>query len=92
LSSHVGPDVGGLALKEEKVEQEVPGGLQDTSFEELNLEQGCPSACSARGANMNYFILFYFILYVMYCACTCRILLIDGDRLHGSTLSYIILD
>jgi hypothetical protein len=36
--------------------------------------------------------LFYFILF----ACdvlriTCRVLLIDGDRLHGSTLLYIIL-
>jgi hypothetical protein len=31
------------------------------------------------------------ILHVMYCACTCRVLLIDGDRLHGITLPYIIL-
>jgi hypothetical protein len=42
LSSCVGPDVGGLILKEEKVEQEVFGGLQATSFEELNPEQGKP--------------------------------------------------
>jgi hypothetical protein len=42
LSSHVGPDVGGLIPKEEKVEQEVPGGSQTTSFEELNPEQGKP--------------------------------------------------
>jgi hypothetical protein len=31
--SHVGSDVGGLVSKEEKVEQEVLGGLQATSFE-----------------------------------------------------------
>jgi hypothetical protein len=42
LSSHVGPDVGGLILKEEKVEQEVSGGPQAISFEELNAEQGKP--------------------------------------------------
>jgi hypothetical protein len=41
-SSHVRPDVGGLILKEEKVEQEVSGGPQATSFEELNPEQGKP--------------------------------------------------
>jgi hypothetical protein len=35
--------------------------------------------------------LFDFILHVMYCACMCRVLLIDGDRLDGSTLPYIIL-
>jgi hypothetical protein len=40
LSSRVGPDVGVLIPKEEKVEQEVPGGPQATSFEELNPEQG----------------------------------------------------
>jgi hypothetical protein len=28
--------------KEEKVKQEVPGGPQDTSFDELNPEQGKP--------------------------------------------------
>jgi hypothetical protein len=42
LSSRVGPDIGGLIPKEEKVEQEVPGGPQATSFEELNPEQGKP--------------------------------------------------
>jgi hypothetical protein len=42
LSSHVGPVIGGLVLKEEKVEQEVPRGLQAMSFEELNSEQGKP--------------------------------------------------
>jgi hypothetical protein len=42
LSSRVGPDVSGLILKEEKVEQEVPDGPQVTSFEELNPEQGKP--------------------------------------------------
>jgi hypothetical protein len=31
---------GGLILKEEKVEQEVSEGLQATSFEELNPDQG----------------------------------------------------
>jgi hypothetical protein len=41
-SSHVGPDVGGLILKEEKVKQEVIKGPQVTSFDELNLEQGKP--------------------------------------------------
>jgi hypothetical protein len=42
LSLHVGPDVGGLILKEEKVEPEVLGGPQAISFEELNPEQGKP--------------------------------------------------
>jgi hypothetical protein len=42
LSSRVGPNVGGLVPKEEKVEQEVPGGPQAISFEELNPEQGMP--------------------------------------------------
>jgi hypothetical protein len=42
LSSCVGPDVGGLILKAEKVEQEAPEGPQATSFEELNPEQGKP--------------------------------------------------
>jgi hypothetical protein len=36
--SHVGPVVGGLVPKEEKVKQEVLGGPQVTSFEELNPE------------------------------------------------------
>jgi hypothetical protein len=39
---HVGTDVGGLFLKEEKVEQEVYSGQQATSFEEFNPEQGKP--------------------------------------------------
>jgi hypothetical protein len=42
MSPHVGPDVGGLVLKEEKVEQEVLRGPQATSFEKLNPEQGKP--------------------------------------------------
>jgi hypothetical protein len=41
LSSYIGPNIGGLVLKEEKVEPEVPGGPQTTSFEELN-QQGKP--------------------------------------------------
>jgi hypothetical protein len=44
LSSHVGPVIGGVVLKEEKVEQEVPGGSQATSFEDVNPEQGKPIA------------------------------------------------
>jgi hypothetical protein len=40
--SYVGLDIGGLIPKEEKVEQEVPGGPQATSFEELHPEQGKP--------------------------------------------------
>jgi hypothetical protein len=42
-----GPDVGGLILKEEKDEQEVPGGPQGTSFEELNLSKASPGGYSA---------------------------------------------
>jgi hypothetical protein len=42
LSSRVGPDVGGLILMEEKVEQEVSEGPQATSFELVNPEQGKP--------------------------------------------------
>jgi hypothetical protein len=41
-SSHEGSDVGGLVLKEEKVEQEIPEGPQATSFDELNPEQSKP--------------------------------------------------
>jgi hypothetical protein len=40
-SSHLGPAVRGVVLKEEKVEQEI-GGSQDISFEELNPEQDKP--------------------------------------------------
>jgi hypothetical protein len=36
----VGPNVSGLVLKEEKVVEEVLGGPQAMSFDELNLEQG----------------------------------------------------
>jgi hypothetical protein len=42
MSSCVGSDVDELILKEEKVEQEVLGGPQATSFEELNPKQGKP--------------------------------------------------
>jgi hypothetical protein len=42
LSSRVGPDIGGLIPKEEKVKQEVLGGSQAISFEELNPYQGKP--------------------------------------------------
>jgi hypothetical protein len=41
-SLRVGPVVGGLVSKEEKVEQVVPGGPQAISFEELDPEQGKP--------------------------------------------------
>jgi hypothetical protein len=42
MSSRIGPDVSGLVPKEEKVKQDVPGGPQAISFEELNPEQGKP--------------------------------------------------
>jgi hypothetical protein len=44
IISHVGPVVGGVFPEEEKVEQEVLGGPQAPSCEELNptLEQGKP--------------------------------------------------
>jgi hypothetical protein len=44
ISSHVGPVVGGVLPVEENVEQEVPGGPQASSCEELKpaLEQGKP--------------------------------------------------
>jgi hypothetical protein len=41
-SLHIGPTVGGLILKEEKLEKEVPGGPEATSFEEINPEQSKP--------------------------------------------------
>jgi hypothetical protein len=85
----VGPDVGGLILKEEKVKQEVPRGSQATSFEVCNPEQGKPGAYRAYRSNMTYFILF--LLHVMYLYITYRVLLIDDDRLLGSTLLYINL-
>jgi hypothetical protein len=68
---------------------EVPKGPQDICFEELNPEQGKPGACSAYRSNMVCFTLF--LLHVMYLCITCRVLLIDHDRLHGSTLPYINL-
>jgi hypothetical protein len=42
MSSHVGAMVGGVFPEDDKVEQEVPGGPQAPSCEELNpmLEQG----------------------------------------------------
>jgi hypothetical protein len=52
LSSRVGPNVGGLVSEEEKVEQEVPGGPQATSFEEPNPEKVSPDAYSAYRSNM----------------------------------------
>jgi hypothetical protein len=42
LPSRVGPAIGGLVPKEEKVEQEIPEGPQATSFEKLNPKQGKP--------------------------------------------------
>jgi hypothetical protein len=51
-SSHVGPNIGRLVPKGEKVEQGVLGGPQDTNFEELNPEQGKPGAYSVYRFNM----------------------------------------
>jgi hypothetical protein len=44
ISSHIGPIIGGVFLKEEKVEHEISGGPQAPCCEELNpvLEQGKP--------------------------------------------------
>jgi hypothetical protein len=44
ISSHVGPVVVGVFPEEKKVEQEIPGGPQALSCEELNpaVEQGKP--------------------------------------------------
>jgi hypothetical protein len=89
LSSRVRPDVDGLIPKEEKVEQEDPGVHKPQVLRSLTLSKASPGAYSARRSNMNCVI---FILHVMYCAFTCRVLLIDGDRLYGSTLPHIILD
>jgi hypothetical protein len=42
MPSHVGPVVGGLIPKEEKVEQEVLGDPQAPSLDERKPEQGKP--------------------------------------------------
>jgi hypothetical protein len=55
----------------------------------LTLSKASSGAYSAYRSNMIGFTLF--LLHVMYLCITCRVLLIDGDRLHGSTLSYINL-
>jgi hypothetical protein len=55
----------------------------------LSLSKASPSAYSAYKSNMTYFTLF--LLHVMYLCITCRVLLIDDDRLHGSTLPYFNL-
>jgi hypothetical protein len=53
----------------------------------FTLSKASRGACSACRSNMGCFILFaYNILHIM-----CRVLLIDGDRLHCSTFPYIIL-
>jgi hypothetical protein len=46
-------------------------------------------ACSAYRSNMICFTLF--LLHVMYLGIMWRVLLIDDDRLHSSTLPYINL-
>jgi hypothetical protein len=53
----------------------------------LTLSKVSPGAYSACRCNMSCCILFACdVLHI-----TCRILLIDGDRLHGSTLPYTII-
>jgi hypothetical protein len=44
----------------------------------FTLSKASPGACSTRRSNMNCFSW-----HVMYCAFTCRVLLIDSDMLHG---------
>jgi hypothetical protein len=50
-SSHLGPDVSGLILMEEKVKQEV--------LRSLTLSKASPGAYSAYRSNMIYFTLFF---------------------------------
>jgi hypothetical protein len=52
----------------------------------LSLSKASLDAYSAYRSNMTCFTLF--LLHVMYLCITCRVLLIDDDRLHGSMLSY----
>jgi hypothetical protein len=53
----------------------------------ITLSKASLSAYSAYRSNMTCFILF--LLHVMYLCIMCRVLLIDDDRLHGSTLPCI---
>jgi hypothetical protein len=55
----------------------------------LSLSKASLGAYSAYRSNMTCFNLF--LLNVMYLCITCRDLLIDDDRLHGSTLPYFNL-
>jgi hypothetical protein len=55
----------------------------------LTLSKASPDAYSAYRFNMICFTLF--LLHAMYSCITCRVLLIDDDRVHGSTLPYINL-
>jgi hypothetical protein len=54
----------------------------------LTLCKASPSAYSAYGSNMTCLLLFIAcdVLSITY-----MVLLVDGDRLHGSTLPYITL-
>jgi hypothetical protein len=55
----------------------------------LTLSKASPSAYSVYRSNMTCFTLF--LLYVMYLCIIYRVLLIDGDRFHSSTLLYFTL-
>jgi hypothetical protein len=55
----------------------------------LTLSKASPGAYSAYRFNMIGFTLF--LLHVLYLCITCRVLLIDDDRLYGSALPYINL-
>jgi hypothetical protein len=70
-------------LSRRRAEEHMPQVLRS-----LTLSKASPSAYSSYSTNMTCFKLF--IAYDVLCI-TYRIFLVDGDRLHGSTLPYTIL-
>jgi hypothetical protein len=85
--SHVGPIVGGLFPKEEKVEQ-FPKFYKHQVLRSVTLSNASPGAYSSYRTNMTCFVYFiaFDVLYIMY-----LVFLDDGDRLYGSNLLYTIL-
>jgi hypothetical protein len=74
---------------EERSSRRFPEVHKPEVLRNLTLSKVSPGAYGAYRSNMICFTLF--ILHVMDVCVTCRVLLIDDDRLHGSTLPCINL-
>jgi hypothetical protein len=91
ISSHVGPVVRGVFLKEENVEQEVPVVHKPQVVRSLTRRwsKASPGAYSTYRLNS----VSWFTSNACDALCTtCRALFENGDRLHTSTRLYTILD